>query len=155
MASVLVVEDDGDLRAVLARALHRAGHDVTEAADGAIALARLDQGDSFDLILTDLEMPGRSGLEVIAAGKRAGRARPVIAMSGKGRPIGVGLDIARRAGADAVLAKPFRLSAMRGLAERLLAGRRPPRHSTQQTWRTLPMVMPPDLLGAKVGRAAG
>ncbi|MDD5209260.1 MAG: response regulator [Elusimicrobiales bacterium] len=61
---VLVAEDDGQSRRGLVRFLHAQGHDVIEAADGraAIALARERKPD---IILLDLAMPGRDGLEVL------------------------------------------------------------------------------------------
>ncbi len=61
---VLVAEDDGQARRSLVRFLHSQGHDVIEAADGraAIALARERKPD---IVLLDLAMPGRDGLEVL------------------------------------------------------------------------------------------
>jgi two-component system response regulator FlrC len=64
MARLLVVDDDEGLRSFLDAALSREGHDVTLAVDGADALRRLDAA-GFDLVLTDLKMPGVDGLQVL------------------------------------------------------------------------------------------
>src|SRR5512137_2859782 len=64
MARLLVVDDDEGLRSFLEAALSSEGHDVTLAVDGADALRKLDAA-TFDLVLTDLKMPGVDGLEVL------------------------------------------------------------------------------------------
>lgn len=62
---VLVVEDEAPLRSVTERYLVRAGYVVVTASDGEGAIAKLDaEGDSIDLVLTDIIMPGRSGYDV-------------------------------------------------------------------------------------------
>jgi len=151
VARILIVEDDADLRVVVGRALTRAGHSVVEAEDGAKALDDLGAGD-YDLVFTDLEMPGRTGLEVIRASKESHPEMPVIATSGKGRPVAVALDLARRCGADAVIAKPFKLSMMVSLTERVLAGERPDEAEAIEDVDDgdVMVIMPPNLLGAKL-----
>jgi two-component system cell cycle response regulator CpdR len=62
MPRILLAEDDESLRGFLCRALERAGYDVTACADGDEAAARLDQ--DWDLLLTDIVMPGLDGIEV-------------------------------------------------------------------------------------------
>jgi len=64
MARLLVVDDDEGLRSFLDAALSSEGHKVTLAVDGADALRRLDAA-GFDLVLTDLKMPGVDGLQVL------------------------------------------------------------------------------------------
>lgn len=61
MAKVLIAEDEAGVREFVARALEIAGHDVTTAEDGLLALDALD-GDEFDLLLTDIVMPGMDGI---------------------------------------------------------------------------------------------
>ena len=61
MAKVLIAEDEAGVREFVARALEIAGHNVTTADDGLTALEALD-GDSFDLLLTDIVMPGMDGI---------------------------------------------------------------------------------------------
>jgi two-component system cell cycle response regulator CpdR len=62
MPRILLAEDDESLRGFLARALERAGYDVVSCADGDEAVASLD--GEFDLLLTDIVMPGLDGIEV-------------------------------------------------------------------------------------------
>ena len=62
MPRILLAEDDDSLRGFLARALERAGYEVTACADGEEAAARLDE--AWDLLLTDIVMPGMDGIEV-------------------------------------------------------------------------------------------
>ncbi len=72
MPRILLAEDDDSLRGFLSRALERAGFDVTACADGEEAAAVLDQ--DWDLLLTDIVMPGMDGIEVarLAAAKHPG-----------------------------------------------------------------------------------
>lgn len=62
MTKILLAEDDDSLRGFLSRALEKAGYEVVACADGDEALANLDQ--AFDLLLTDIVMPGADGIEV-------------------------------------------------------------------------------------------
>ena len=62
MSRILLAEDDDSLRGFLARALERAGHAVTACADGEEAVSFLDE--PWDLLLTDIVMPGIDGIEV-------------------------------------------------------------------------------------------
>ncbi|MDP3867389.1 response regulator [Phenylobacterium sp.] len=72
MPRILLAEDDDSLRGFLSRALERAGYDVTACADGEEAAAVLDQ--DWDLLLTDIVMPGMDGIEVarLAAARHPG-----------------------------------------------------------------------------------
>ncbi len=72
MPRILLAEDDDSLRGFLARALERAGYDVTACADGEEAVAVLEQ--DWDLLLTDIVMPGMDGIEVarLAAARHPG-----------------------------------------------------------------------------------
>ena len=102
-ARILVVDDDPQLRDVLLRVLSRGGHDVVLAGDGAEALQRLRSGASFDLLVTDVVMPGVDGGELIAAVRDAFPSLRVLTVSGY-----VG-DLAARKLPDDVawLQKPF------------------------------------------------
>lgn len=108
MARILLVDDDPLLLHVLTQILALLGHEVTSAADGRQALARL-RCEPFDVILTDVLMPEADGLELIRHAARDHPHLPVIAMSGGSSrvPGAEGLQLARRLGAKAVLAKPF------------------------------------------------
>jgi len=78
MAKILVAEDNDIVRAFVVRALGGDGHDLIEAIDGKTALARLSASDGkFDLLLSDVKMPGMDGIELALA---AGRKRPDMAI---------------------------------------------------------------------------
>lgn len=62
---VLIVDDDAGIRRATARALSQAGLEVVAVESGAAALATLEVDDPFDALVTDLEMPGMSGLELV------------------------------------------------------------------------------------------
>ena len=78
MARILIAEDDDILRAFVVRALDSDGHDLTEAVDGATAFAALNSfNGEFDLLLSDVKMPGMDGIELALA---TGRRHPDIAI---------------------------------------------------------------------------
>jgi len=118
----MVVDDDADLRSVIARAMTRAGYTIVLAGNGQVALEVMRAGPAPDLILTDLEMPGGTGLQLIATTRRENAKIPIIAMSGKGRPLAAVLGLARSCGADATITKPFSLSALTKLVSQFLTG---------------------------------
>ena len=65
MSTILLIENDSGLRARLRSALREAGHDLIEAADGETGLARF-HAIGADLVVTDVVLPGKGGLEVMA-----------------------------------------------------------------------------------------
>ncbi|MBI2235547.1 MAG: response regulator [Magnetospirillum sp.] len=106
MANILVVEDDPLVRNSLRIILESFGHAVEEAEDGSTALAIDPSG--FDVVITDILMPGVSGVEVIGALRAKGFGAGIIAMSGGNRLGGVDpLEQALAAGADMAMRKPF------------------------------------------------
>jgi CheY-like chemotaxis protein len=112
MASILVVDDDELFRAVVCRALRDAGHAVEEAVDGAQAL-RVIQAETPDLLITDILMPNRDGIELIAAVRQDHPGVRMLAISGR-RHLGTVdlLDLAARLGAHDTLEKPFSTEAL-------------------------------------------
>jgi signal transduction histidine kinase len=103
-ARILVVEDDGDLRALLQRILERAGFKVLAACHGKAALDTL-RSEAVDLVITDMLMPEMDGVELMRILKRDRPALPIIAVSG----VEEWRDyqrIATRLGAKAALRKP-------------------------------------------------
>ncbi len=64
MANICIAEDDNSMLNFLKMALQRAGHTVTTAEDGNKALDVIQEDDSFDLLLTDIVMPGMDGIEL-------------------------------------------------------------------------------------------
>jgi DNA-binding response OmpR family regulator len=103
---VLVVDDDSLIRAIIQRALRRAGYGVLIAEDGASALACF-QGCAgvIDLILTDIMMPGIHGDELVARIRASTAAPPVIYMSGRSRSELI--RERRLTASDVYLQKPF------------------------------------------------
>ncbi|MBX9582081.1 MAG: PAS domain-containing protein [Gemmataceae bacterium] len=119
--SVLLVEDEDGIRTLARLTLTGRGYVVTEAADGAAALAALASGTAFDLVVTDLTMPGVGGREVAA---KAAADRPgvkVVYMSGYVPDEAV---LADPPGA-AFLHKPFTPAELARAADDALAGRPP------------------------------
>jgi DNA-binding NtrC family response regulator len=108
MATILVVEDNSAVRFAYQILLKNAGHEVVEAVSGDDAIAKLSDGRRFDLVITDLWMPGTDGFTVIGHVKRHHPGTPVVAVTGGGISPQTG-DTAGRAeaaGADAVIVKP-------------------------------------------------
>ncbi|TKB22945.1 MAG: response regulator, partial [Mesorhizobium sp.] len=83
MAKLLIVEDDESVRTLAARALERAGHNVTIAADGAhgLSLIRAAQG-GYDLVLSDIRMPEMDGIEMAKAAAALFPAMKIMLMTG-------------------------------------------------------------------------
>lgn len=109
---VLLIEDDASVRNLVRRMLERGGHEVAEADNGRSGLERLHAG-TFDLVITDIIMPGMDGIETLIALRRDYPALRVIVMSGGGRTGSMDfLDCAEQLGASAVLHKPFTLTGL-------------------------------------------
>lgn len=103
MARILIVDDDEVTRLILGRILQDAGHEVTYAGDGDMALGVFRIG-RFDVVITDLAMPGRNGLRLIKDLQVEDWKLPLIAMSGCNAEQ---LPMAEDFGAKAVLYKPL------------------------------------------------
>ena len=124
MAEILVAEDNSAVRMAYRLLLKNVGHSVTEAADGSEAVAKLAAG-RFDLVVTDLWMPGIDGFGVIAEAKRLHPATPVLALTGGaiGTIAQDPAERARAAGADLVIEKPMLGDGLLDPINKLLAGR--------------------------------
>src|SRR5260370_29863949 len=83
MEPLLLVEDKNELRAMLRKALERAGHMVDEAADGTTAIQKV-RARRYLLVITDLNLPGASGLDVLRETKTADATIPVILLTSFG-----------------------------------------------------------------------
>lgn len=103
--SVLVVDDDSFVRSFLAMILREEGHSVTEATNGKDALVRF-LNNEFDLVITDLKMPGMSGLELMEECRRNKPDAHWIIITAYGS-IGSAVE-AVKAGASDYLTKPFK-----------------------------------------------
>ncbi|HSW29702.1 MAG TPA: response regulator [Longimicrobiales bacterium] len=109
----MVIDDEVSVRAGVARYLRTQRHDVFEACDGAEAL-RLVAQMQVDLVITDINMPERDGIEVIVSLAECQPGLPVIAISGGGRvPKELLLSNAGGLGAVRTLPKPFDLTELR------------------------------------------
>jgi DNA-binding response OmpR family regulator len=120
MPNLLLIDDDNDLRHVLARGLRRDGHEVLEAPDGKVALRMLGE-TPIDLVITDIIMPEMEGIELITRLRKQHPGLPVIAMSAGGRlNPATHLQIAQSFGVRKTLSKPFELSALLAAVNELL-----------------------------------
>jgi CheY-like chemotaxis protein len=107
---ILLAEDDFEMRKLLAWSLRNQGYSVIECKDGLCLLRKLGIGgdaehEAFDLIITDVRMPGVTGLEVLEANLEFEELPPIILITAF--PDKKTLDDATKLGAAAILAKPF------------------------------------------------
>ena len=107
---ILIVDDEATIRASLQESLTAEGYEVEAAETGEAALAHC-HGSSFDLVVTDLRLPGVSGLEIMQALRNQGNATPVIMMTAYG-DVDTAVE-AMRLGAYDFIPKPFKLSDIR------------------------------------------
>lgn len=117
-ACILLVDDDHNVRASMRRVLVKAGHDVTEAGSGNAAMALIEEAASFDMLVTDIRMPGFCDGVVLATWwRKTVPGRPVLFVSGhsEGR-----LDIGSLGLHEAVLHKPFRRASLLDAVQHLL-----------------------------------
>ena len=122
MFQILLVDDDIEFLRGLGKAIRQHGYDVTEAADGREAMARLRE-KLPDLIVTDINMPEMDGIEIINELRARKTPVPVIAISGGGRlPKELLLSSASILGAVETIEKPFELAALLVTIDRLLTG---------------------------------
>jgi DNA-binding NtrC family response regulator len=115
MEPLLLVEDKNELRAMLRKALERAGYKVDEAPDGAAAIHKV-RARRYLLVVTDLKMPGASGIDVLRATKHADATIPVILLTAFGSVEEA--VTAMKEGAFDFLQKPVDLDHLRLLVQR-------------------------------------
>lgn len=117
MGSILIIDDEQDIRDALLMVLEGIGHDVKVAADGDEAVDLLRR-EPADLVITDIIMPGKNGIETIREIRQEFPGTRIIAISGGGGvqsadyvPKAITttayLAAAKQAGADMVITKPF------------------------------------------------
>lgn len=107
MVRILVIDDEDDVRYTVSRMLSRYGHDVEVAGDGAQGITK-QRATPFDVVITDLVMPEKEGIETIREMHVDFPDLPIIAMSGGGRKgTSSYLDVAGFMGAVVTLPKPF------------------------------------------------
>jgi len=114
MARIIVIDDDHDVRALIVWDLQAAGHEVRAAADGAQGLS-LQRASPAELVVTDIYMPEKEGIETIRELKEQYPGLKIIAISGGGSAYGSRASfstrelsvVATELGVAAVLQKPF------------------------------------------------
>mgnify|MGYP000149634254 FL=1 len=108
MAKILVIDDEEQLRDLIKKMLTRDGHQVLMAQDGEEGVRGFHQFNP-DLIITDIIMPNKDGIEVIMELLKSHPDLPIIAISGGRRAItaGFNLDSAEMLGVKGILQKPF------------------------------------------------
>ena len=113
MASVLIVDDEDQLRTLMCETLKEAGYLVAEARDGAEALRQYRMVPA-DLVIMDILMPNQDGLETTVTLRREFPNVKIIAITGGSDMIGIlnFLDVAKMLGAHRVLQKPFDMKAL-------------------------------------------
>ncbi|AGX87297.1 response regulator [Candidatus Symbiobacter mobilis] len=123
MANILVIDDDEQFRAMLTQMLTQERHRVTAATDGKMGLELLSHFTP-DLIITDILMPNKDGIELILELVHKGCTIPMIAISGGRRSIHAqfNLDSATLMGVNATLTKPFTREDLRNAIRQVLAG---------------------------------
>jgi DNA-binding NtrC family response regulator len=115
MEPLLLVEDKSELRAMLHKALQRNGYTVDEASDGSAAIQKL-RSKRYQMVITDLKMPGASGLEVLRESKQADVTIPVILLTAFGSVEEA--VAAMKEGAFDFIQKPVDLDHLKLLVER-------------------------------------
>jgi DNA-binding response OmpR family regulator len=114
---ILFVDDDAELRAIVREQLTISGYDVDEAEDGSVAMEKMQKGE-YRVLLLDITMPGKSGLDVLKFVKQRTPACHVIMLTGV-----VGLSVAiesLKMGADDYITKPYNLEYLLNSIKRAL-----------------------------------
>ena len=127
MARILLVDDDPSIRERLDLTLTQVGHSVVTAANGNEGLAKFRPG-AFDLLITDLVMPEKEGIEMLRELHGRDPAMKAMAMSGGGK-FGAAetyLRLASLLGARTILTKPFTREEFLATVNGVLAGGTPP-----------------------------
>lgn len=105
MSEILVIDDSASVLTLMEQLLTAAGHRVTTAPSGTEGIPLL-ASKAFDLVITDMYMPERDGMEVMFQARRIAPAVPLIAMSSKPGNMNL-FSVARALGAVSTLQKPF------------------------------------------------
>lgn len=106
--NILVADDDKYILKLIVKILEKEGHVVFSASNGFEAIKVLKKNDAIELIITDIIMPDKEGIETIIDIKKMYSDKKIIAMSGGGKLNADGyLLLAKNFGADVILKKPF------------------------------------------------
>ncbi len=122
MGRILVIDDDPNLRRTMRKILEREGHAVQEAENGLTGI-RIVEEEPPDLVVTDLLMPEKEGIETIVELRERFPSIGIVAVSGAGGVTDRGpLIDAELFGADAALSKPFSIEEFIAAIDRVLRG---------------------------------
>ena len=132
MTKILVVDDEAPVRELLCDILEDQGVEVTQAANGAEALARFEPG-RFDAVLTDIGMPGMNGWELLRLISERDRQVPLAVITGWGELVSTHEEKAARV--EWVLTKPFAISQICEIAQEITR-----RRQTREGGKTLTLV---------------
>lgn len=118
---VLIIDDEDNVRSTVAMMLEGSELDIVQARNGNDGLAAMEKALA-DVVITDIIMPDKEGIETIVEMRRRWPETRIVAMSGGGRTSNFDfLEIARKFGADEILHKPFDADAVVETVHRLLA----------------------------------
>jgi DNA-binding response OmpR family regulator len=115
---ILVIEDDREMRSLLKDFIEDEGYEVDSVEDGSEAFRKLAR-ETFDLMITDIRMPGLSGLEILPGLKKLLPQAPIIVITAFGSE-----EVYRRVlerGANAYLEKPIHLEELRILIQKMIS----------------------------------
>lgn len=122
MARILILDDDPDVLHLLTTVLRQAGHQVEAGRDGRVGMRQFERSRP-DLVITDIVMPERDGMELIVKMRQLEPGLPIVAISGNAATDqGDYLHVAGRLGANRTLSKPFRPSELVDAVDELLRG---------------------------------
>ena len=138
MAKILIVDDDAAVRAILAQVLKAAGHQVFSATNGKEGLWHFGAIQP-DLIITDLFMPEKEGLETITELRKKFPQIGILAMSGGNIASTAMLSVAAHLGASCTLEKPFDKDTLLAAVQRTL---RMHRHHPKPKFETVGPILP-------------
>ena len=126
MIRIMIIEDDEEMRSLLKDFPEEEGFETDSVSNGADALRKLSK-DHFDLVITDIRMPGLTGLDILPRIRRLKPETPIIVITAYGSD-----DVRRRSlerGATTYLEKPIHLSKLRTVIREMAL-----RKSLVQTW---------------------
>jgi len=126
MVRVMIIEDDEEMRSLLKDFFEEEGFETDSVNNGVDALEKLSE-DHFDLVITDIRMPGLTGLDILPTIRKLKPETPIIVMTAYGSD-----DVRRRSlerGATIYLEKPIHLSELKTVIREMAL-----RKSLDQTW---------------------
>lgn len=118
---VLVVDDSATVRQQVSLALSPAGFDVVEAVDGVQGLKAIETNNDLDLVICDVNMPHKNGIDMLTEAKADGKnpKLPIVMLTTEGQPALI--KRAKEAGACGWIVKPFKADRLVAAAQKLTA----------------------------------